>query len=127
MQTLLQDVVGYLPAVRGLSQAEEYKILTLLGELKPITQMALAAGGIIWAKMAAGAEVAKEHITKAEFIPLLMILTSPFVMLLPISDSGAGSASFKAKGFEARWKGGIAFSFLVGGMLLFALIHWKNV
>jgi hypothetical protein len=128
MQDILQDVMGYLPLAGAISP--ELKILLLLERLapiaRPIAQMALGAGGFIWAHMAAGAEVAKEHITKAEFIPLMMILASPFVMMFPTPNSGEGSAGFKAKGFEAHWKGGIAFSFLVGGMLLFALVHWKN-
>ena len=120
----IQDVIGFLSLVRGISRAEVKFVLPLLEHLKPALQWGAGIGGIVWAKAAVEYEVAKGIITNADFIPWLMILISPFVMMLPTPDSGVGSVALKSKGLEARWKGGIAFSLTAGGILL--LFYWKK-
>ena len=127
MQILLQDVTGYLPLVHGLSPAGESRVfLTLWNELRPFAP-ALGGGLLVtWSYVLTAYGVAKDYITKAEFIPSIMILTSSTAMVLQSGKSEKGTVIFSFKEREARWKGALALSVLLSGALLLALIEWKK-
>jgi len=127
MQILLQDVIDYLPLVRGpsLSPTEEGLFLKLLNELMPfLMPFVQALGGALvvgWGCVLAAYGEAKDYITKAEFIPSVMILASSTVMMFA---SGKGTVHFGER--EARWKGALVLSVLLSGVLLLAVVEWKK-
>jgi hypothetical protein len=128
MQILLQDVIDYLPLVRGpsLSPAEEGLFLTLWNELRPFVQTLGGALLVGWGYVLAAYGVAKDYITKAEFIPSVMILASSTAMMFASAKSEKGTVHFKFGEREARWKGALVLSVLLSGVLLLALIEWKK-
>jgi hypothetical protein len=130
MQILLQDVIDYLPLVRGPSPTEEGLFLKLLNELMPfLMPFVQALGGALvvgWGCVLAAYGEAKDYITKAEFIPSVMILASSTAMMFASGKSEKGTVVFKFGEHEARWKGALALSVLLSGALLLALIEWKK-
>ena len=79
-----------------------------------------------WGYVLAAYGVAKDYITKAEFIPSVMILASSTAMMFASGKSEKGTVHFKFGEREARWKGALVLSVLLSGVLLLALIEWKK-
>jgi len=120
MQTLLQDVTGYLPLAGGLSPGMR---LELKEHLLPLASPIFA---IAWGFIFTSVALALKAITATVFIPFFMIVTSPIVMMLQGRKDETGTAHFELPGFKISWQGGLAFTFLVTGVLLLVLVNWTK-
>ena len=127
MQMIFQDFIDYLPLARGPTPQDESRLLALLNELKPVLGPLLeTVGGALvvgWGYFLSAYAVAKEYITKPQFIPSVMIISSVTALMY---RKGKGVANLRPKSGEAGWKGVLPLSVLFCGVLLFALTLWNN-
>jgi hypothetical protein len=125
VQIMLQDVIDYLPLVGGPTPAEEGLLVALWEELWPLLKPLLVQlEGVLvvgWGFVLSAYVLAKECITKPEFIPSVMIISSATAML-----SRKGKAVVKLDQRGAQWKGALPLSVLLCGVLLFAFIEWNK-
>jgi hypothetical protein len=125
MQIILQDVLNYyLPMVRGIPHGEELKIWHLVEELMPTAR---AIGGGTWSFAVVAFARTRDFISRQEFVPVLMIVTSFVLMATPVKKNPTDTAIFKIAEFEVGWKGSFAFGVLVSGVMLLALEKWTTV
>lgn len=120
MQTILQDLTEYLPMVGGLSPPLRRELQQHLLPLAPVIV------GVAFAFIVAAVAVLAKMMAATVFIPFFMILISPFLMLLQGRKTETGTASFEFRGLKFGWQGGLAFAFLVTGVLLLGLVEWTK-